>query len=102
VLSTWRTLIDDSRGIDGDPALKATARRSVAVLSPATLEALGVAAGSAVTVTTASGSVILPAEAGDIDDGVVWMPANNAGTNLRRDLGVGAGDVVWVEGGLAR
>jgi NADH-quinone oxidoreductase subunit G len=72
------------------------------VLSAATLEALGATAGSAVTVTTASGSTIVPAEVGDIDDGVVWLPANSAGTNLRRDLGAGAGDQVWVEGGVAR
>ena len=31
VLSTWRTLIDDSRGVEGDDALKATGRRPVAV-----------------------------------------------------------------------
>ncbi|MDX6307574.1 MAG: NADH-quinone oxidoreductase subunit [Nocardioidaceae bacterium] len=102
VLSTWRTLIDDSRGVDGDLALRATGRPAVAVLSAATLEALGATEGSAVTVTTASGSIIVPAEVGDIDDGVVWLPANSAGTNLRRDLGAGAGDQVWVEGGVAR
>ena len=49
-----------------------------------------------------SGSVTVRAEVGDIGDGVVWLPANTAGTNLRRDLGVGAGDAVWVEGGVAR
>ena len=103
VLSTWRTLIDDSRGVEGDDALRSTGRRPVAVLSPATLEALGATEGTAVTVTTATGSTIIAGrrEAGDIDDGVVWLPANSAGTNLRRDLGVGAGDVVWVEGGVA-
>ena len=100
VLSTWRTLIDGSRGVDGDEALRATARPAVAVLSPDTLESLGVTDGGAVTVTTAAGFVTVPAEAGDIDDDVVWLPGNSAGTNLRRDLGVGAGDVVWVEGGV--
>ena len=69
-------------------------------MSAATLEALGVAEGHAVTVSTASGSVVVPAAVGDIDDGVVWLPANSAGVNLRRDLGVGAGDAVWVEGGV--
>ncbi|MGI8701569.1 MAG: NADH-quinone oxidoreductase subunit G [Nocardioidaceae bacterium] len=101
VLSTWRTLIDDSRGADGDEALRATGRRFVAVLSPATIEALGIVEGSAVTVTTATGSILAPVEAGDIGDDVVWLPANSAGTNLRRHLGVGAGDEVWVQGGVA-
>jgi NADH-quinone oxidoreductase subunit G len=55
-----------------------------------------------VTVTTPSGSIVVPAQPGDIDDGVVWLPANSSGVNLRKDLGVGAGDAVWVEGGLAR
>jgi NADH-quinone oxidoreductase subunit G len=102
VLSTWRELIDDSRGIDGDEALKATARPLTAVLSGPTMRSLGVAAGTAVTVTTPSGSIVVPAQPGDIDDGVVWLPANSSGVNLRKDLGVGAGDAVWVEGGLAR
>ena len=102
MLSTWRALIDDSRGIDGDDALKATGRRAVAVVSAATLDALGVEEGHAVTVSTASGSCVVPVAVGDIGDGVVWLPANSAGTNLRRDLGVGAGDAVWVEGGVSR
>jgi NADH-quinone oxidoreductase subunit G len=100
VLSTWRQLIDDSRGVDGDEALKETARPGVAVLSQRTLDTLGVSPGGAVTVTTASGSIVVPSEAGDVDDGVIWLPANNGGSNLRRDLGVGAGDAVWVEGGM--
>ncbi len=100
LVSTWRTLIDDSRGADGDAALRATGRRPVAVLSATATEALGVDEGAAVTVTTATGSVVLPAEVGDIGDGLVWLPANTAGLNLRRDLDVGAGDIVWVEGGV--
>jgi NADH-quinone oxidoreductase subunit G len=102
VLSTWRTLIDDSRGVDGDAALQATARRPVAVVSASMLGALGVDEGHAVTVSTATGSCVLPVAVGDIGDGVVWLPANSAGLNLRRDLGVGAGDTVWVEGGVVR
>jgi NADH-quinone oxidoreductase subunit G len=101
VLSTWRELIDDSRGVDGDAALKATGRRAVAVVSAVTLDALGVAEGHAVTVSTASGSCVLPVAVDDIADGVVWLPANSAGTNVRRDLGVGAGAAVWVEGGVS-
>jgi NADH-quinone oxidoreductase subunit G len=102
LLATWRTLIDDSRGIDGDGALKATGRPLGAVLSRSTLNELGVEVGTAVTVTTASGSTIVPAEVGDVDDNVIWLPSNSGGLNLRRDLGVGPGDVVWVEGGIAQ
>jgi NADH-quinone oxidoreductase subunit G len=102
VLSTWRPLIDDGRGVDGDNALKATARRAAAVVSGGVLEALGVEEGDAVTVSTAAGSVSLPVRVGDIGDDVVWLPSNSAGINLRRDLGVGAGDAVWVEGGASR
>ncbi|MEJ7628004.1 MAG: NADH-quinone oxidoreductase subunit G [Nocardioidaceae bacterium] len=102
VLSTWRMLVDDSRGVDGDDALRATGRRLVAVLSAATLEALGVREGEAVSVATRTGSILVPAAVGDIDAGQVWLPSNSAGSNVRRNLGVGAGDVVWVEGGVAR
>ena len=101
-LDTWRTLIDDARGLDGDPALAGTARRPVALVSAATLDALGVEEGHAVNVSTAAGSCVVPVEVADIGDDVVWLPANSAGVNLRRDLGVGAGDAVWVEGGVSR
>jgi NADH-quinone oxidoreductase subunit G len=102
LLSTWRRLIDDGRGIDGDGALKATGRSVVALLSRSTLDELGIDEGTAVTVTTASGSTVVPAELGDVDDNVIWLPANSGGLNLRRDLGVGSGDLVWVEGGVTR
>ncbi|HET7173069.1 MAG TPA: NADH-quinone oxidoreductase subunit G [Nocardioidaceae bacterium] len=94
LLSTWRMLIDDSRAVDGEPYLAGTARPVVAVVSSATLDRLGLAEGDAVVVTTDAGAVTLSATAGDIDDDVVWLPANSAGVNLRRDLGVGAGDAV--------
>ncbi len=100
VLSSWRLLIDDSRDVDGEPYLQATAREPVAVLSPATLDALHIAEGAAVTVSTDAGSLTLPARAGDIGDGVVWVPANSAGANLLRDLRVAAGGVVRIEGGV--
>ena len=43
----------------------------------------------------------LPVAVSDVVDGVVWLPANSDGINVNRDLGVGAGAIVSVEGGAA-
>ncbi len=99
VVATWRTLIDDSRGVDGEPYLQATGRAPVAVLSPATMIGLGLVPGAPVIVSTDVGQVSLPAATGDIADDVVWLPSNSGGVNLRRDLGVGAGSTVALRGG---
>jgi NADH-quinone oxidoreductase subunit G len=100
VLSTWRMLIDDSRGNDGEPYLLATARRPVAVLSEADFARLAADDGK-VTVSTDAGSVTLPAVVGDIAEGVVWLPANSSGVSLHRDLRAHAGSIVRVQGGAA-
>ncbi len=99
-LSTWRTLIDDSRAIDGEPYLAATGRRPVAVLSPGAATRLGVSEGDLVKVGSDHGSVKLPVLVGDIGDDVVWLPSNSGQVNLRRDLRVGAGSRVRVERGV--
>lgn len=96
VLSTWRMMIDDARAVDGEPHLLATGRRSVAVLSAATLARLSVGEGDLVTVSTDAGTMSVPAQVADIADDVVWLPGNNDGVSLNRDLRVGAGDVVEV------
>ena len=78
--STWRMLIDDSRGNDGEPHLLATGRAPVAVLSRAPLDRLGARrrrAGHRVDrrrVRYAAGA------SGDIADDVVWLPANSDGS----------------------
>jgi NADH-quinone oxidoreductase subunit G len=101
ILSTWRTLIDDARAIDGEPHLAATARRPVAVLSEATLARLGVGPNDRVKVSTNVGSVTVPVLVGDIGDDIVWLPANNGGVSLHRDLRAWAGSIVRVERGSA-
>jgi NADH-quinone oxidoreductase subunit G len=101
LLSTWRMLIDDSRGNDGEPYLLATGRQPVAVLSAAALERLGVSEGDSVTVSTEAGAVTVPTRAGDIPDDVVWLPSNSDGVNLLRDLRALAGSPVRVEGGAS-
>ena len=68
---------------DGEEHLRATARRPVAKLSPASYAALG----EAVTITGDRGEVTLPAEAVDgMPDGVVWVPANSFGHGVLADL----------------
>ncbi len=99
VLSTWRLLIDDSRAVDNEPHLQATARNPAAVISPATRNRLGLTSGSRVVLRTDAATVSLPWMVGDIADDVVWAPTNSGGANLHRDLRAGAGSVVRVEGG---
>jgi NADH-quinone oxidoreductase subunit G len=101
VLSTWRLLLDDSRSIDNEPHLQATARIPSAVISLGTRDRLGLGSGSKVVLTTETGSVTLPWIVGDVADDVVWAPAQSAGVNLRRDLRAWAGSVVQVHGGGA-
>jgi NADH-quinone oxidoreductase subunit G len=102
VLSTWRTLIDDARVIDGEPHLAATGRRPVAVLSAAEVRRLGVGPDDLVRVSTDAASVSVPVVVGDIDDQTVWLPANNGGVRLHRDLRARAGSIVRVERDGAR
>jgi NADH-quinone oxidoreductase subunit G len=96
-LATWKQMVDDGSMLDGDDYLKATGRAAVALVSAATLESLGLAAGDPVTLTGDRGSVTLPVGVADLPDDVVWAPANSGGINLNRDLGV-AGSAVRVGG----
>ena len=93
VLATWRLAIDDSRAVDGEPFLLATARPPVAVTSPATAEAAGL--GDAVTVGNDRGAVTLPLlRDPDMVDGVVWLPTKAPGLGLADHLAAVAGDLV--------
>jgi NADH-quinone oxidoreductase subunit G len=100
VLDTWRLLLDDARGQDGQLGLKATARAAVVRASAATLGAFGVDPGGLATVSTPVGSLTLPAEVADLPDGVVWLPANS-GVSLNTALGAGYGSRVSLSGGAA-
>ena len=101
VLETWRQMIDDGRGQDGQPKYHATARPTVLRANAATLESAGVRPGDRATIGTDAGSATFTAEVAELPDGVVWAPANN-GTNLRL-IGAGHGSVVRLaaEGGDA-
>jgi len=93
-LSTWRQLIDGGRGQDGESAMAATAKPTVARISPALAERLGAADGQLVTISAAAGWYTMPvAISADMVDGTVWLPTNSAGTGLG-ELGVVFGDEV--------
>ncbi len=96
VLESWRQMIDDGRGQDGQPKYHATARPAVLRAAAATLKAAGIEPGSDATISTDAGSATFVAEVADLPDGVVWAPANS-GTNLRA-LRAGHGDVVTLKG----
>ncbi|MEH3033355.1 MAG: NADH-quinone oxidoreductase subunit G [Aeromicrobium erythreum] len=95
VVSTWRQLVDDGRGQDGQPAYRATGRRPVLRASAATLGDVT----SHATISTEIGSATFPVVVDDLPDGVVWVPAND-GVTLR-EIGVGHGSVVRLAPGEA-
>ncbi|MFT7836337.1 NADH-quinone oxidoreductase subunit G [Saccharothrix sp. BKS2] len=96
VLATWRRLLDNGSLQDREPNLAGTARPVVAKLSPATAVHLGVELGGEITVSTDRGEVVLPVEAADLPDGVVWLPGNSGAVTVRRNLVAGHGSVVAV------
>ncbi|MEV7397551.1 NADH-quinone oxidoreductase subunit G [Aeromicrobium sp. NPDC092404] len=100
VLDTWRLMIDDGRGQDGQLELKATARPAVLRASAATLKAFDVDPGGMATLSTETGSVSFPTEVAELPDGVVWAPANS-GASLRSVLGAGYADHVTLSGGAS-
>jgi NADH-quinone oxidoreductase subunit G len=90
---------------DGEPSLAGTARPVAARMSPTTAAEAGLADGDKVTVTTARGSVTVPAEIVPMADDVVWLPAAGlpasapypgpqAGSTIRAQLGAGHGAMV--------
>ncbi len=97
VLDTWRRLIDDGRGQDGDRHYLATARPPVALVSAATARAAGVHDGDEVVLGTERGAVAVPVAVADVADGVVWTPTNSHGLSLPRILGAAYADVVTLE-----
>ncbi|AWB93516.1 NADH-quinone oxidoreductase subunit G [Aeromicrobium chenweiae] len=97
VLDTWRLLVDDARGQDGQEKFKATARPPVLRASEATLKAFDVEPGEPATLSTPVGSVTFPTQVADLPDGVVWAPSNS-GVSLRAALGAGYTDRVTLSG----
>jgi len=101
VLDTWRLLIDDGRGQDGQPEYKATARRAVIRANEATLAAAGIEPGQNGTIAGSTRTTVtLPTEVADLPDGVVWAPGNS-GTHITA-LGVSRGGPVTLKPGGAK
>ncbi len=99
-LATWHLLLDEGRLQEGEPFLAGTARSAAARLSAATAAEAGVADGDQLTVSTATGSVTVPAfVVRDMPDRVVWLPAASTGCHVRRDLGAHSGSVVRLSAG---
>jgi NADH-quinone oxidoreductase subunit G len=98
VLDTWRLMVDDARGQDGQTQYKATARPAVLRASQATLQAFGIDPGGPATISTPAGSATFFTEVADLPDGVVWAPTNS-GVSLRAALGAGFGDRVTLTAG---
>jgi NADH-quinone oxidoreductase subunit G len=96
LLATWHNLLDAGRLQDGEPNLAGTAPASVARMSAATAAEAGTSDGDKVTVATSRGAITLPVEITDMPDRVVWLPANSAGSAVRRQLAAGHGSLVSI------
>ena len=95
VLATWRMALDESRALDGEPYLQATARAAEARLSPSTAEAAGIS--SVAKISNDRGSIALPAVLDpEMIDGVVWLPSRAPGNGISRHLAATAGDLVTI------
>jgi len=94
VLATWPMLLDLGRLQDDEPYLAGTARIVVARMSAATADANDLAGGLPVSVSTDRGEVTAPMLVTDMPDGVVWLPTNSGGVQVRRSLAAGNGSRV--------
>ncbi|MBM7818865.1 NADH-quinone oxidoreductase subunit G [Cellulosimicrobium cellulans] len=94
VLASWRLLLDDARGQDGERYLAGTAKRPVARLSATTAAAVDLFDGDLVRVSTDRGAVTLPVVVTDMVDHVVWLPLRSPGSSVHAALGAVPGDVV--------
>ena len=96
LITSWRRLLDLGTMQEGEENLAGTARQTVAVISTKRAEALGVNNGDLLKVSTAQGSVTLPALIENIHDDAIWAPRNSRGSQLLTDLNAVHGDVVTV------
>ena len=96
VLASHRQLIDDSRHNDGSTDLLATARKTVARVSPATAARLGLEAADTVTLKAHGTSTYDLVVDPSMVDGAVWVPARTPGQSVAEVLGITAGGNVSI------
>jgi NADH-quinone oxidoreductase subunit G len=96
LITSWRRLLDLGTLQEGEENLAGTARQTVAVISEKRAQALGVADGDLLKVSTAQGSVTLPALIENIHDDALWVPRNSRGSQLLTKLNAFHGEVVTV------
>ncbi len=95
LLATWRMALDDSRAVDGEPYLQATARAAEARISPTTAAGAGVT--NVVVISNDRGSITLPAVLDpEMIDGVVWLPSRAPLLGIPQHLAASAGDLVTI------
>ena len=96
ILNSWRRLLDLGTLQKGEENLAGTARQTIAVISAKRAQAMDVADGDLLKISSAQGSVTLAALVEDIHDDALWAPRNSRGSQLLINLGVGHGAVVTV------
>jgi NADH-quinone oxidoreductase subunit G len=83
---------------DGDPAMRATARRPVARVSPGTYATLHESVRDGGVLVGDRGEMSVPVVATEgMVDGVVWVPANSLGSGVLADL-ASPGSTVTLKG----
>lgn len=97
-LATWKQMIDHGSMQDGDPAMRATARKPVARVSPATYATLHESVRDGGVLVGDRGEMSVPVVATEgMVDGVVWVPANSLGNGVLADL-ASPGSTVTLKG----
>jgi NADH-quinone oxidoreductase subunit G len=95
LMATWRMALDESRALDGEPYLQATAPEAVARMSPRTAAGAGIS--SAAVISNDRGSIALPAVIdSEMVDGVVWLPSRAPRLGVPQHLAASAGDLVTI------
>jgi NADH-quinone oxidoreductase subunit G len=95
LLATWRMALDESRALDGEPYLQATARAAEARMSPHTAADAGIS--GVAMISNDRGSMTLPAVVdSEMVDGVVWLPSRAPGLGVPQHLAASAGDLVTI------
>ena len=96
LLTSWRRLLDEGTLQQGEENLAATARKSVAVISPKRAASIGVVDGDAVRVSNDNGVIVMPVLVENIHDDALWLPRNSRGSHLLATFGVASGARVTV------